>query len=262
VAETVGDRPDLIDELESHLRDAVQQLVREGHAEHEALTLAMSRLGSPEALAAEFAKVNPGACWLPVRVVLGTGSVLAAGFIGFLLAKFQDGRFDQLLTVHVIAVTLGYTATLLAGILSASYVLARPFRDLNPGQIRSVARSLGILTWVAAMGTALGIVLGTCWAKDHLGRYWAWDAVEIGAALILVWDVVMIVFWWRWSANQHTGILLGLVGDVVVSVGWFGAGAAVRQSHNYLWLVLFIFSQAALFGAGFAPAGCLRRRGA
>lgn len=52
-----------VDELESHLRDDVAQLVVTGLTEEEAFLVATHRLGTPPALSAEFSKINPGLVW-------------------------------------------------------------------------------------------------------------------------------------------------------------------------------------------------------
>ena len=49
----------MIDELESHLRDEVERLTRGGLPLDQAWPQAVARLGGPEQLAAEFAKVPP-----------------------------------------------------------------------------------------------------------------------------------------------------------------------------------------------------------
>src|SRR6516164_8947746 len=113
LAETAGCSKEVLDELESHLRDEVQQLVRAGHTEEQAMTLAASRLGSPHTLGAEFAKVARPAPWLPVRI-FGIGFmvvVLATPFLGYFLARGQNGRLRLLLTAHVCAIILGYSAS-------------------------------------------------------------------------------------------------------------------------------------------------------
>src|SRR5689334_13132838 len=94
LAEMAGCSPEVLDELESHLRDEISQLVRAGHSEEQALTLAASRLGSPHTLATEFAKVARPAAWLPVRVLnIGfLALVLATLLFGYFLARGQNAR--------------------------------------------------------------------------------------------------------------------------------------------------------------------------
>lgn len=55
---------DSLDELEAHLRDTVENLEAKGLSTEEALVLATRRLGPPEPIEAEFAKVNSSGVWL------------------------------------------------------------------------------------------------------------------------------------------------------------------------------------------------------
>src|SRR5262245_51371330 len=84
LAETGRCSGETIDELESHLRESFQQFVRAGHSPEQALEMALARLGTPQALAAEFAKVPPPglAPWLPVRLAYLAMIALAAWLLG------------------------------------------------------------------------------------------------------------------------------------------------------------------------------------
>lgn len=51
-------RPENAEELETHLRDSIRQLRQGGLSDEEAFLIARSRVGKPERIEAEFAKVN------------------------------------------------------------------------------------------------------------------------------------------------------------------------------------------------------------
>jgi hypothetical protein len=259
LAETGRWRNEVIEELESHLREAVGQLVQAGHSPEEALSLAVARLGSPQDLAAEFAKVPaPPAAWLPARLGLIVAAALALLMAGILTAKVQAGQWTLLLVSHVFAVTLGYSASFLVGFLAICYVITRPFHDLNPGQANSARRTVVALTIAATALTAVGVLLGGFWAEDNLGRFWTWDPREIGGASVLVWDLVVLVLIWRFPGRTHLLLLSGIVSNVVVSLAWFGPFASAALPSALL--IVFVLSQAALFALGLVPAGYLRRR--
>lgn len=57
-------RVDNLDELESHLRDTVEELEGKGLSTEEAFVLATRRLGPTKPIEAEFAKVNASGVWL------------------------------------------------------------------------------------------------------------------------------------------------------------------------------------------------------
>ena len=258
LAGTAGYSEEVLDELESHLREEVQQLVRAGHSEEQALTLAASRLGTPQRLAAEFAKNAGPVSWLPVRVLrIGFLTVVVATlFFEYFLASGQNGRLGLLLATHVCAVVLGYSASLFVGLLAICYVARRPFGDLSAGQVQSLTRAVFTLTAVASVLTFAAILLGCVWAKDHLGRYWGWDPREMWAVGVLIWDLAMLLLL-KYRASERPAIQLAILGNVIVGFAWL-AGAP----HLLYLLLTFAAIHLALFGAGFIPPGSLRSRSA
>jgi len=76
-------------ELEAHLREQVQELVRVGLTEEEAFGVALSRLGDTERVTAEFAKVNPDIAWRSSVWWMAVG-VLSYVVIGRLAAYLQS----------------------------------------------------------------------------------------------------------------------------------------------------------------------------
>ncbi len=55
--------PGDLDELESHLRDSVEELAEGGLSEEEAFLIARQRMGQPALLSTEFRKVHPSRLW-------------------------------------------------------------------------------------------------------------------------------------------------------------------------------------------------------
>src|SRR5436190_24195479 len=53
-----------LDELESHLRDAICDLESRGLSTEEAFTIGIGRIGDSDALAAEFGRANVYALWI------------------------------------------------------------------------------------------------------------------------------------------------------------------------------------------------------
>src|SRR6185503_11832213 len=106
VAPNVG--PETLDELENHLRENVDRLVRSGMTEAEAYQRAVTELGAAPAIASEFEKLDHGT-WLPVKLITGFGAVEALALAILLFVRLDAGRLSLLLASHVFMVTLGYT---------------------------------------------------------------------------------------------------------------------------------------------------------
>lgn len=256
---------EVIEELETHLREELARLEQAGHGADEAFALAESRLGQPAALGAEFARAAPNRLftWLPVGVARIGLLLLCVGLIVVLARLLVVGRMSPLLACHVAAVTVGYSATLVAGALAVCYVVTRSFRDLTPMKLHALGREVFVLTFVAAVLTAVGLVLGCVWAGQNLGSWWQGDPREIGALVVLIWNVLLIVAHGRNLLDERALALLCLTNLVLTGCAWFGTVAAQHAygiSSLFLALFLGVLAQSLLFALGLAPAGCLRRR--
>ena len=132
--------------------------------------------------------------------------------------------------------------------------------------MRSLTRATFVLGCVAAGLTAVGVVLGMIWARSELGRYWAWDTKEIGAFVVIVWQLCFL-FAHRFACHTARSVLvMSVLGNIVVGLGWFGANLLSDGLHgygtpNYLLLLLAaVIFNFAFFLIGLAPAGWLRQR--
>src|SRR5687768_1831266 len=149
-----------IDELESHLREAVAELVQSGLAVEEAFERAAKELGSTSGLAREFEKTYQG-MWLPIKLAIGVGLLgVAAGVITLFLNLDSPGlRF--LLWSHVVLVTLGYSTTFLIGALGICYVGQRSFSGFPRRRLRTITRATFALGCAAAIATIGAVLLGS-----------------------------------------------------------------------------------------------------
>ncbi len=69
-----------LDELETHVRDTIEDLEPKGLSHDEALLVAVRRIGDPSLLAVEFEKVRPGLAWAR-RFYWMIAGVLTFGFL-------------------------------------------------------------------------------------------------------------------------------------------------------------------------------------
>jgi hypothetical protein len=256
--------PETLDELENHLRENLDQFTRSGMTEPEAFELAVTQLGGPPSIASEFQKLDQST-WLPVKVVIGIGIAVALAMAILLSARFDAGRSGLLLANHVFTVTLGYTTTFLVGALGICFVGQRCFSDFSPSRVRSLTRVTFILGCIAVGLTAIGVILGMLWARAEWGRYWAWDAKEIGGLSVIAWLICFLAIHRLRRMTAHGILVMSIIGNIVVSLAWFGAnllaGLHSYGTANYSWLLLAaVLSNLAVFLIGFAPAGWLRAR--
>lgn len=190
-ASSLGDRPEVLDELEGHVRDEVERLVRGGEAPERAWAAAVERVGSREQLAREFAKVHEAPAWLAGRVALLAVAVVAV-LTGWVVgSRLIAGRFGALLALHVFSITVAYAATVIVGALCAWTVVSRAAGRWGAARATAFRSAAWKLSAIGLVLTIVGVALGAWWARDHLGRYWGWDGKEVGGLCVLLWNGVI-----------------------------------------------------------------------
>jgi hypothetical protein len=254
LAAAMGDRAEAVDELESHLREQAEQLISQGRPPERAWEEALRRLGTPEQLATEFRKVALPR-WTPAWVA-GIVLALTAFLVGWIaVSHLLVGRRDALLAVHVFTVSVGYVAVFAVGFLALWATIQQAVGAWNGARDAALRSSGAKLALVATVATAVGAALGTWWARDHMGRWWAWDPRELGGLAVLGWSILLLrSFHARASATQLL-LLLGITGNLVVALAWFGP-VLLETGHSYGFSMLgmllgtFIISQiVALYAA-------------
>jgi cytochrome c-type biogenesis protein CcsB len=230
----------------------------------------------------------------------GLGSV-GAGLLGFatlIIAHHLSASGDTMemmqavldtnfwLATHVTTVTLGYTATFVAGFIGLVYViLGLTTRLLNqkPADRLAEAAATGTVAGFAAtsyyqnqtIGKTLsqilygvvcfamllsfvGTVLGGIWADQSWGRFWGWDPKENGAILIVIMNALILHARWGGLVKDRGMAVLAMVGNMVTMWSWFGTNQLGIGLHaygfnkalvlmcRYFWLVQFCFILAGL----------------
>ena len=214
--------------------------------------------------------------------VTGIGSLIVAHFLAAdgdtirVLQAVLDTQFW--LTVHVLTVTLGYSATFLAGLLGlvlACFVfgktvvlfavnyLARRYGSgwLSGDWLSEVERILGAMIFgtvcFAAFFSLVGTVLGGLWADDSWGRFWGWDPKENGALIVVLWNALVLHARGARMVKERGLALLAIGGNIVTAWSWFGVNELGVGLHSYgftegaartLWL--FWISQLVIIGFG------------
>ena len=201
-----------------------------------------------------------GALTLMVAYGLDTGDTM------HVLQAVLDTQFW--LSTHVVTVTLGYGATLLAGLLGTCALVHRMWvgrikpaqRDAKTAtgvQDRLYRMTYGVVCF-ALFFSFIGTVLGGLWADDSWGRFWGWDPKENGALMIVLWNAAVLhARWDRWI-GQRGFALFATGGNIITACSWFGTNQLGIGLHSYgftsgvlMLLGGYVLSQLLLIALGF-----------
>ena len=205
----------------------------------------------------------------------GIGSVCASaiGFATLLIAQNLQLDGDTLemlravldtnvwLATHVVMVTLGYSATFLAGFLGIIYILRGLFtKSFDETTAKSLGRMMYGVVCFATLFSFVGTILGGIWADQAWGRFWGWDPKENGALLIVIWNAIILHARWGGYAREQGIAVLTVFGNIVTSLSWFGVNMLGVGLHSYGFmdqafgpLLAFIVSQLAIGALGMLP---------
>lgn len=196
--------------------------------------------------------------WFPVA--LGALASAAIGFATLVIAHNlgEDGDTMQVmqavldtnfwLATHVVTITLGYSTSLLAGLLGVVYLVARVFRrGFDESNAAPLASMIYGVVCAAMLLSFVGTVLGGIWADQSWGRFWGWDPKENGAALVVLMNAVILHARWGGFVRPPGVAALAVLGNAVVAWSWFGTNMLGVGLHSYgfmdsaaLWLVAFV----------------------
>jgi hypothetical protein len=222
----------VLDELESHLRNDIANLVSSGKSEPAAFKLAVSQLGAADPLSAEFMKKDLARKPIKFVVRLGILIFLVNTWFTTWLGK-SDGSFDWLWFAHVLTFTAGYFAALLGGFLAMAAVayrrLGRFSLEREALLIRAVKRS-GL---IAAVLVAVGFSLGLHWAMQHRGPR-AFDSRSprfIGAQCATIWIIGLAIWQFLNAPSQRSTICSAIFGNMVVALAWWAPVIIYAEIH-------------------------------
>jgi len=204
---------------------------------------------------------------------IGAACAGAIGFVTLIIAQHLAGSGDTLemlqavldtniwLATHVVAITTGYSAMFLAGMLAIIYVVRGVFTtSLKKQTADSLTRMTYGVVCFATLFSFVGTVLGGIWADQSWGRFWGWDPKENGAVLIVLWCAIILHARWGGFVRQRGLMIMALFGNIVTSFSWFGVNMLGVGLHSYgfmqkafPWLVGFMISQLALMTIAAVP---------
>lgn len=165
------------------------------------------------------------------------------------------------LSTHVVTVTLGYSATFMAGFLAMLYVLRGVLTTtLTKEMATSLSRMVYGIVCFATLLSFVGTVLGGIWADQSWGRFWGWDPKENGALMIVLWNAFYLHARWGKIFSEKTLMAIAIFGNVITAFSWFGVNMLGIGLHSYgfmgaafTWLILFDVSQLVIVAMALLP---------
>ena len=197
----------------------------------------------------------------------------AAGFTTLLIAynlQLDGDTLEMLravldtnvwLATHVVVVTLGYSATFLAGLLGIIFILrGLVSRSFSVDLAKSLSRMTYGVVCFATLFSLVGTILGGIWADQSWGRFWGWDPKENGALLIVLWNAILLHARWGGYVRERGIAVMAVFGNIITSLSWFGVNMLGVGLHSYGFmdqafgvLLAFIASQLVIIGLGLLP---------
>jgi len=204
----------------------------------------------------------------------GIGNVVASsvGFVTLLVAgglSLSGDTMEMLqavldtnfwLATHVVIITIGYSATFVAGFLAIVYVI----RDFISNKIsfdktnrtRLTKMIYGIICF-ATLFSFIGTVLGGIWADQSWGRFWGWDPKENGALMIVIWNAAILHARWGGIIRERGTVAAAIFGNVITAWSFFGTNMLGIGLHSYgfmdkafAWLMVFVCTQMVIMMGG------------
>ncbi|HSI86151.1 MAG: cytochrome c biogenesis protein [Candidatus Methylacidiphilales bacterium] len=210
---------------------------------------------------------------LTSRDGIGAAASALIGFTTLSIAHFLSLEGDTMimlqavldtnfwLATHVVTVTIGYSATFLAGLLAVFYIIRGVFtKTLDvPARKRMGGMMYGVICF-ATLFSFVGTVLGGIWADQSWGRFWGWDPKENGALMIVLWNAMILHARWGGLIRERGMAVLAVAGNIITSFSWFGVNMLGIGLHSYgfmdsalFWLVAFDCTQLAIIFIGMFP---------
>lgn len=215
-----------------------------------------------ELILAYFLQLRLGFALL-VGAVAGAGTLLIAKALaadGDTLAVLQavlDTNFW--LATHVVVITLGYSATFLAGLLG---MVALGYGALAPEKkhLRHLTTLIYGTICFALIFSFVGTILGGIWADQSWGRFWGWDPKENGAMMIVLWNALILHARVGGLVKDRGLAVLAVFGNIVTAWSWFGVNQLGAGLHSYgftngavVGIVVFVAVNLGAMGLGWVP---------
>ena len=137
------------------------------------------------------------------------------------------------LTIHVITITLGYTATFLAGGIGIFWFFGKLAKKVTKSAEKEIMKAIYGVICYGMFLSFVGTVLGGLWADDSWGRFWGWDPKENGALMIVIWNAIILHSKWCGMIRSRGLVGLAIFGNIITAFSWFGVNLLGVGLHSY-----------------------------
>ncbi len=148
-------------------------------------------------------------------------------------------RSNFWLTTHVLTITLGYCAGLVAWLISHLWILGQTFKvgtEKHKGYYKFMSgMTYGIILF-SLLFSLVGTVLGGIWANYSWGRFWGWDPKENGALMIVLWTLVILHARFGGMIRDIGLHACSIILGSIILFSWFGVNAMGVGLHSYGFL--------------------------
>jgi cytochrome c-type biogenesis protein CcsB len=143
-------------------------------------------------------------------------------------------RSNYWLVIHVLTITLGYAAFMLALGLGHIVVWKFTFQGDQREEIRALNKALYKAIQVGVLFLAAGTILGGVWANYSWGRFWGWDPKEVWALIALLGYLSILHGRYAgWLGNFGTAVCSILAFQGVI-FAWYGVNFVLGAGlHSY-----------------------------
>ena len=150
--------------------------------------------------------------------------------LGMLVAVLDSNFW---LSIHVIAVTVGYAGIVISGIIGHVYIIQNIINPDKEDILNSIFQSIYATQAFGLIFMFAGTVLGGIWADQSWGRFWGWDPKENGALLIIIWSTILFHAYLA-KMIKKLGFSYGsVIGIMAVALAWFGVNLLGVGLHAY-----------------------------
>ncbi len=201
--------------------------------------LFVTAVGVLLALATEW--INRKRVGLILATVIGVVGLFFAGRHELGEAQDTMGRVLAVLdtnfwlATHVTAITTGYGAGILAGVIGHVYVLGRVFRFRREDRAfyRNLARMVYGTLCFSLLFSVVGTILGGIWANYSWGRFWGWDPKENGALMICLWQIAILHGRMGGFLRDLGVCVASVIGTAVIVFSWWHVNRLGVGLHSY-----------------------------